>query len=179
MAALKTTAQLLDMTKDQIREYADVYAGVNLPVTMNKKDMANLLSRITSTAQEAADIVPKEETQDALKKSGRVGRGPGPGRIRVMIARDGKDQRQRPVFLGHKGEACLVKRGVEVDMKAKYVVCSLNDAIEFAHVWDDDVETAVGRGDYVLKEQHSYPFSIIAFGPDTEEAQAALGYDEY
>ena len=177
MATLKTTEQLMELTKDQIREYADVYAGMHLPATLKKSEMAGILSKVSSSATEAADIVPKEETQAALKKSGRVGTGPGPGRIRIMVARTAQDERQRPVFLGHRGDACLVKRGVEVDLQAKYVVCSLNDAIEFKHVWDDDIDTGAERGGYVLKEQHSYPFSIIQFGPDTDEAKEALGYE--
>jgi len=177
MASLKSKTDLMELTKEQIREYADVYAGINLPVSMKKEEMANLMSSITSAATEAADIVPKEERQEALKKSGRVGKGPAPGYIRCIIARDGMDKRQRPVFLGHGQTNCLAKRGVEIDVPQRFVSCSLNDAIEMTMVWDDDVETVMGRGDYVLREQHSYPFSIIGFGADTEATQESLGYD--
>ena len=176
MATLKNKEELMEMSKDAIREYADVYAGIHLPSTMNKENMADILAKMSSQASETADIVPKEETQEALKKSGRVGKGPAEGRIRIIIARDGQDKRQRPVFLGHNSDTCLAKRGVEIDVKAKFVQCSLNDAIERTQVWDDDVETAVGRGDFVLKERHSYIYSIVQFGPGTEEAQEALGY---
>lgn len=176
MSALKSKPELMEMTKAQIREYADVYAGLHLPSSMKKEEMADLLVQVSSKATHVADIVPKEERQDALKKSGRVGTGPAPGRIRIIIARDGMDKRQRPVFLGHKQDNCLVKRGVECDVLAKFVVASLNDAIEKVPVWDDEVPTAVGYGDYVQKEQHSYPYSIIQFGPETEWAQEILGY---
>jgi hypothetical protein len=62
-----------------------------------------------------------------------------------------------------------------VDIQEKFIHC-LNDAIELKSVWDDDVQTAAGFGDWVTKEQHSYPFTVVAFGPGTEGARKALGY---
>ena len=168
-------SDLKSMTKAELRKFADEYYDVVLPSVMAKGDMINLINKIKGRTDEVADIVPESQRQDP-KNPQKVGTGPGEGRIRIIVSRTGQDKRQRPLFLGVNGQTCLVKRGVEVDLPAKFVTGALNDAVELAPVWDAEMATAVGHGDFVLKEQHSYPFTIVAFGPGTEKHQKLLGY---
>jgi len=169
--------QLLGLTNKELDEHADMYYGIPTASIGRKEDKVDMILQLAEKfSATLAEVVPKEDTQEVLQKTGGTGKGPGPGRIRVIIHRSGKDERQRPVFLGHNLRGYLVPRGREVDLPADVVSGCLAMAIEMTNVWDDEVETPMGKGGWVLAERESYPFQIVAFGPDTEEARVRLGY---
>jgi len=177
--SLNTKEKLEEKTKVELIEYADSALGLNLKPAQSKEEMIEIILHNSQGVDQVADIVSKEDTQAVLK--GRKGKGPGRGKIRIMIARSAEDKKQRPVFIGHNGVGYLIPRGKEVDLPAK-VMPALYDAVELQQSWDDEVQSATGLGALVMREGQSYPFSCIAFGEEDEKgyvgkAATAMGYD--
>ena len=170
------TDSLSKLTIKQLCIMADQYFQIQLPERgMLKKDMINLITSANLRVDKVADMVPDDQTQLALRKSGKKGIAPREGYVRMIIQRSAYNGPQRPVFLGHNGTGYLVLRGKEFDFPCK-AMSALTDAIEFTSVWDDDLKTAIGYGGWALKEQDSYPYGIIGWGAGTEKWQIRHDY---
>lgn len=172
-------SELKDLTKRQLIERADAL-GIPLHSSTSHGDMVKLLAKVEALGRTTVvDVVDEYEEEEAVTTAPRKVKkdlGPAPGKIRITIAKDSQDKRQRPVFLGHNNVGYLVPRGKPVDIPAN-VIFSLADAKEVIPIWDDELETATGRGGYTLEERNSYPYQILAFGESTPRSGNKPGID--
>lgn len=137
-----------EATIDQLREFATVHQGLDLPKTANR---AVVISQLRAAGFEA-DMIEVTETAaiSKAKRAGTDGDGLKSGFSKVIINEGNEEDGDQPVFLGCQGVGIRVPRGKEVVIANKYVEVLKNAKRDRRNEHGDKIG-----------EIHSYSFSVL------------------
>lgn len=150
------TQMLEGMTKQELVKYARMTYGLSVTARLNKHDLV-------FSIQEASR---KFALNDQLQVGDSLEKGLLPGNAEIQLHRTDLNKKMKSVIVGLNGHMASLPIGTTFGCPLDLV-----EILEHAVRFEYEQDTTVHPPELVMKEVHSYPFTIHKINPHTPESR--------
>jgi hypothetical protein len=141
---------LIEATAEQLRDFATLNLGIEVPGKANKNAILGLIS--SAYDKDFIEVAETDAPHD-VERVAAPSREATPDKRRILIQRSEEPGGGDPVFVGVNGKGMLIERGKPQLVPLPYIE-ALDHAIKYVYSQDEDL-------DMIRREVPSYPFSYV------------------